>query len=123
MTVEILVVAAQIERTSVLGRKVTGVTDVQSPLRKGPVLDKGKIPGKTIAVGTAASKTSPGAKALKKLGSSKTSLPPGRSRASRREKRSESGDENILKSVVLSYGRPNECFALVLRSSDRLQGP
>lgn len=94
-----MVVSAQTERTSVLDRKVTGFTDVQSPLRKGPVLDKGKIPGKTITVGTAASKTSPGAKALNKLGSSKTSLPPGRSRASRRVKRSGSGGEGNFPQV------------------------
>jgi len=54
------------------------VTNVQSPVRKGAGFHKGRVPGKPINVGTAASKTSPGARALTKLGSSKTTVPPGK---------------------------------------------
>jgi hypothetical protein len=68
---------------------------VQSPLRKGPArslgIEKSKVPGKSITVGTTASKTPPGAKALNKLGSSKISPAPGRFTVSRRVKRSGSG--------------------------------
>ena len=46
-------------------------------MKKGAGYDRGRVPGKSINVGTPTSKTVSGAKALAKLGSSKTILPPG----------------------------------------------